>query len=76
MNLTGCATGGKSGTGWGRALLNYSGFHQAVCLRRREPLVRSVVFGQIEDREGLAIDYFFRGKALPKWADAGADDQV
>jgi hypothetical protein len=43
------------------ALPNYSGFHQTVCLGRREPLISAMALREFEYRERLTV-YQFRGR--------------
>jgi hypothetical protein len=43
------------------ALPNYSGFHQTVCLGRREPLISAMTLREFEYRERLTV-YQFRGR--------------
>ena len=65
MKLTGCATGRKSGTGWGRALPNNSGLHQTICLWRRESLIPTVALGKLKHGERLTVHHFWHRENLP-----------
>ena len=46
-------------------LPDHSGFHQAVCLRRRESLISAVALSEFKDGEWLTVDHFRQREDLP-----------
>jgi hypothetical protein len=57
-------------------VLNISrGFHETIGLRRGKPLEPLMAFGELQYREGLAIDALRRRKDLPKDSAAEADTE-